>query len=97
MKKDARTFCVWGSSGSISMWFYVPSSYTDDDKLWAFGDTDGNEFKILKGASNTLKNSALRSLIIEMPNCCISCLLDCCIARSSITSRWCRSNMRGSV
>ena len=30
-------------------------------------DTDGNEFKILKGASNTLKNSAMRSLIIEMP------------------------------
>ena len=30
-------------------------------------DTDGNELKILKGASKTLKNSALRSLIIEMP------------------------------
>ena len=30
-------------------------------------DTDGNEYKILKGAFYTLKNSALRSLIIEMP------------------------------
>ena len=31
-------------------------------------DTDGNEYKILKGALNTLKNSELRSLIIEMPH-----------------------------
>ena len=30
-------------------------------------DTDGNELKILKGATKTLKNSVLRSLIIEMP------------------------------
>jgi FkbM family methyltransferase len=30
-------------------------------------DTDGNELKILKGASSTLKNIRLKSLIIEMP------------------------------
>tara|TARA_B100000809_G_C15085546_1_gene511300 strand:+ start:332 stop:1213 length:882 start_codon:yes stop_codon:yes gene_type:complete len=30
-------------------------------------DTDGNELKILKGASYTLNNPVLRSLIIEMP------------------------------
>jgi len=30
-------------------------------------DTDGNELKILKGADNILKNSTLKSLIIEMP------------------------------
>ena len=30
-------------------------------------DTDGNEKKILKGAKTTLKNPALRSIIMEMP------------------------------
>ena len=30
-------------------------------------DTDGNESKILKGATNLLKNPMLRSIIIEMP------------------------------
>lgn len=30
-------------------------------------DTDGNEDKILRGASETLRNKALRSLVLEMP------------------------------
>ena len=30
-------------------------------------DTDGNELKILKGATSTLKNCTMKNLIIEMP------------------------------
>jgi len=30
-------------------------------------DTDGNEFKILTGAAETLKNNLLRSIVLEMP------------------------------
>tara|TARA_A100001011_G_scaffold393147_1_gene482347 strand:+ start:9523 stop:10380 length:858 start_codon:yes stop_codon:yes gene_type:complete len=30
-------------------------------------DTDGNELKILKGATETLKNNLLRSMVLEMP------------------------------
>ena len=32
------------TTGTISMWFYIPSSIVSGKKLWGFGDTNGNEF-----------------------------------------------------